>query len=108
MPLYDRLQPALDQPLHQVGAQDVLPEALVLQQLEVAQRRPRVREVLDVRRPGPVAEVGEVGDEGRLDEELLGREVVEVQRVRERLDELRGVAAGENGQSSRVVPPPEA
>lgn len=94
MPVYDRLQAPLYQPLHQIGAQDVLPEALLLQQLEVAQRRPRVREVLYVRRPAPVPEVGEVGDEGRLDEELLGREVVEVQRVRERLDELRAAGTG--------------
>lgn len=54
----------------------------------MAQGRARVRQVLEVRRPGPVPQVGEVGDEGGLREELLRREVVEVEGVGERLDEL--------------------
>lgn len=53
------------------------------------QRRPGIREVLDVRRPRPVLEVGEVGDKGGLREEFLGREVVEVEGVGEGLDELQ-------------------
>lgn len=88
MPLHRRLHLLLHQPLHQVRAHNVLPEPLALQQLQVPQRRPRVRQVLEVRRLGPVLQVVEVGDKGGLGEELLGGEVVEVVRVGERLDKL--------------------
>lgn len=101
MPLHRRLHLVLNQPLHQVRAHDVLPEPLLLQQLEVAQRRPRKGKILEVRRPGPVLQIGEVGDEGGLGEELLRREVVQVVGVGERLDKLRITLLwlGENGRS---------
>ncbi len=89
MPLHRAPHALLHQPLHQVRAHDVLPEALLLQQLEVAQRRPRIRQVLQVRRAAPVLQVGEVGDERGLRQELLRGEMIEVKRVRERLDKLR-------------------
>lgn len=89
VPLHRAAHALLDQPRHQIWAHDVLPEALLLQQLEVAQRRARVCQVLEVRRAAPVPQVGEVGDKRRLGQELLRREVVEVERVRERLDKLR-------------------
>lgn len=59
----------------------------------MAQRRPGIRQVLEVRRPAPVLEVGEVGDEGGLAEQLLRGEVVQVVRVREGLDELGAEAS---------------
>jgi hypothetical protein len=62
----------------------------VLQQLEVLERRARVRQVLYVGRPRPVEEVGQVGDEGGLVDDLLRGEVVQVARVGEGLDELVG------------------
>ena len=88
MPRNRSLRALLEQPLHEVRAQNIPPEALPLQQLEVPQRRARVREVLDVRRLGPVLEVVEVGDEFGAREVLLRGEVVEVEGVREALDEL--------------------
>lgn len=57
------------------------------------QRGSRVREVLDVGRPGPVLEVVEVGDELGAREIFLGGEVVEVEGVREALDKLAGGSA---------------
>lgn len=88
MPLHAAPHPLLHQPLHQVRADNVLPEALLLQQLEVSQRRAGVRQVFQVRRPRPVLEVGEVGDERGLREELLRGQVVEVEGVGEGLDKL--------------------
>jgi len=73
--------------LGKVGADDVLPELLLLQQLEVLQGG-RVRDVLEVRRSGPVLEVVEVGDKGRVGEQLARGEMVEVLRVPQGLDEL--------------------
>lgn len=93
VPLDRRPRLLLNQPLHQVRAHDVVPEPLLLQELEVPQRRPRVDEVLEIRRLGPVLQVSQVGDEGGLREQLLRREVVEVVGVRERLDELGGTSA---------------
>lgn len=58
------------------------------------QRGSRVREVLDVGRAGPVLEVVEVCDELGSREVLLGGEVVEVEGVREALDELWGCQRG--------------
>ena len=92
MPIDRSLHLVLDQPLDQVGAHDVLPEALLLQQLQVPQGRAGIRQVLEVRGPAPVAEVGEVGDEGGLGEDLLGCEVVQVVGVGEGLDELLAVS----------------
>lgn len=88
VPLHRGLHALLHQPLHHIWAHDLLAKHLLLQQLEVAQRRARVRQVLEVRRLVPVLEVGEVGDKRGLAEELLGGEVVEVVRVGEGLDEL--------------------
>jgi hypothetical protein len=88
MPIDGGLHLLLDQPLHQVRAHNVLAEALLLQQLEVAQGRARVRQVFEVGRAAPVAQVGEVGDKGGLGEDLLRREVVEIVWVGEGLDEL--------------------
>jgi hypothetical protein len=88
MPVHGRLHLVLDELLHQIRADDILAKTLLLEQLKVPQGWPRVRQVLEVRRPGPVLQVGQVGDEGGLGEELLGGEVVEVERVGEGLDEL--------------------
>lgn len=63
-------------------------ELLLLQQLKVLERRAGVHDVLEVRRTGPVLQVGEVRDEFGAGKQLLGGEVVEVVRVREGLDEL--------------------
>lgn len=63
MPRDRSLRALLQQPLHQVGAEDIAPEILSLQELEVFQRRTRIREVFEVRRLRPVLEVVEVGDE---------------------------------------------
>lgn len=82
MPRHRSLGPLLQKPLHEVRAQNIPPEALPLQQVEVPQRRARVREVFDVGRLGPVAEVVEVGDELGAGEVLLRGEVVEVVGVR--------------------------
>jgi hypothetical protein len=76
MPVQRGLHLALDERLHQVRADDVLPEALLLEQLQVAQCWTWVGQVLEVRRPGPVLEVIKVRDEGRLRKELLGGQVV--------------------------------
>lgn len=83
MPLDRRLHLFLDQPLHQIRAHDILAEPLLLQQLQISQRRPGVDEVFEVGRLGPVLQVGEVGDKGRLGEELLRGEVIEVVGVGE-------------------------
>lgn len=93
MPVNSGLHLVLDQLLHQVRTDDVLAEALLLEQFEMSQRRAGIRQVLEVRRPRPVLQVGEVGDKGGLREELLGGEVVEIERVREGLDELEGTVS---------------
>jgi hypothetical protein len=74
--------------VREIRADDVLAELLLLQQLEHLECRGRKRQVLQVRRARPVLQVVEVGDEGRVGQELARGEVVEVLRVRERLDEL--------------------
>lgn len=89
MPFNRRPHAVVHQPLHQVRADDVLPELLLLQELEVLERRTRVHEVLEVGRPGPVLQIGEVGDEVGAGEELLRCEMIEVEWVCECLDELR-------------------
>lgn len=81
-PLKTALYTAVGQHLHQLGADDLLAKFLLLQELEVLQRRSGVGEKLEVRRFVPVLEVGEVGDERGLREQLLGGEVVEVEGVR--------------------------
>lgn len=88
MPLHRRFHLVLDQPLDQIRAHDVLSESLLLQKLEMAQRRSGISQVFEVRRLGPVLQVGKVGDEGGLGEELLRCEVVQVVGVGERLDKL--------------------
>lgn len=88
MPLHRSLHLILHQLLHQIGTHYVLSKPLFLQQLEVLERRARVRQVFQVRRFRPVLQVGEVGDKGGLCEELLRREVVEVQWVCEGLNKL--------------------
>lgn len=93
MPLHSRLHAVLNQPLHQVGADNFLPEPLLLEQLKMPQCRSRICQVLQIRRPAPVLQVREVGDKRGLGEEFLRREVVEVERVRERLDKLLHVLA---------------
>lgn len=90
MPLHRRLHLILYQPLDQVWAHDILPEPLLLQKLEVTQRWPRIGEILEVRRLGPVLQIGKVGDEGGLSEELLRCEMVEVVGIGERLNKLLG------------------
>ena len=90
MPVNSGFHLVLDQFLHQVGADDVLAKALLLKQFKVTQRRTRIRQVLEIRRSRPVLRVSEVGDKGGLREELLGGEVIEIERVREGLDKLKG------------------
>lgn len=94
MPLDGRLHALLHQQVDQLRADDVLPEPLRLQQLQVLQRRARVGQVLEVRRPRPVLQVVEVGDEARVGEQLARRQVVEVVGVAKRLDELEGESVG--------------
>lgn len=88
MPLHRRLHLVLDQSLDQIRAHDILPEPLPLQQLEVAQRWPGIGEIFEVRRLGPVLQIGKVGDKGGLSEELLRCEMVQVVGIGERLDKL--------------------
>lgn len=76
MPVHGRFSSLGSQRIHQLGADDILSEALFLEQLEVLQGRARIYEVLDVGRAGPVSEVAEVCDEGWFVQELLGCEVV--------------------------------
>jgi hypothetical protein len=89
MPLHSRPRPILNQPLDKIRAHDILPESLLLQQLQVTQRWPRICQVFEVWRPAPVLQVGEVGDKRGLGEEFLRREVVEVEWVCEGLNKLR-------------------
>lgn len=88
MPCHSCLHLVLNKLLHQIRAHYVLAETLPLQQLEMPERGARIRQVLEIRRLGPVLQVGEVGDKGRLREQLLRREMVEVEGVGERLDKL--------------------
>lgn len=52
------------------------------------ERRARIRQVLEVGRPGPVLQVVEVSHEGGLGKEFLGSNMVEVVGVCEGLDKL--------------------
>lgn len=83
MPVHCSFHAIFDQALHEIRAHNVLSESRLLQKLEISQGRAGICQVLDVRRLGPVLEVGEVGDKRGLREQLLRREVVEVERVRE-------------------------
>ena len=89
MPVHRGLGPVRHQKLYQVGADDVLPELGLLQELEVLQGRAGIRQVLEVGRALPVLQIGQVGDEGGLAQVFLRREIVEVEGVGERLHELR-------------------
>lgn len=88
MPFHRGPHILLHQPPHQIRTHDILPKPLLLQQLQVPERRARIRQVLEVGRPSPVLQVVEVSHEGGLGEELLGGNMVEVVGVREGLDEL--------------------
>lgn len=88
MPLHGGLHALGDHGVDELGRDDVLAEGLLLQQLEVAQCRARISQVLDVRGPAPVLQIPEVLDKGGLLEELLRGEVVQVERVGQRLHEL--------------------
>lgn len=88
VPLHSRPHLLLVQSVDHVRPYDALTERLLLQQLQVAQRRARVVQVLEVRRARPVLQVGEVGDEGGLGEELLVGEIVEIEGIGKGLDEL--------------------
>lgn len=88
MPIHSGLHPTIRQHLCRMRADDVFPESRLLQQLEMPQRRARVRQVFEVGRSRPVLQIGQVCDEGRLGQVLLRGEVVEVGRVGERLHEL--------------------
>lgn len=88
MPLHRRLHPLRKQSHRKVRADDILAELLLLQKLEHLERRRGKRQVLEVGRARPVLQVVEVGDEGGVREKLAGSEVVEILRVRERLDKL--------------------
>lgn len=88
MPHNRSLHPLLHKPLHQIRAQYVPPKSLLLQQLEMLQRRTGIRKILDIGRSRPVLQVIEVRDELGFGKVFLRGEVVEVVRVRETLDEL--------------------
>lgn len=117
VPVDARLHALLPQTFDQVRADNILPELFLLQQLKILQGRPRVGEILEVRRPAPVLEIVEVGDKGWIAEELPGSQMVQVQRVAECLNELRilltmmYVRSGElikhtsSSSSKRVYPP---
>ena len=74
--------------MREIRADDILPELLLLQELEHLEGRGRKREVLQVRRACPVLQIVEVRDEGGVRQELAGCEVVEILRVRQGLDKL--------------------
>ena len=89
VPFHRRLHTLRHQHLHQIGTDDLLAEALFLQQLEVLQRRAGIRQVFEIWRSAPVLEVVEVCDKGWVCQELSGGEMVEVLWVGQGLDELR-------------------
>ncbi len=95
MPLNSSPHPFLHHHIHQIRTDDVLAEPLRLQQLQVLQRRAGVGQVFEVRRPAPVLQVVEVGDEARIGEQLARGQVVEVVWVSEGLDELEAKSVGE-------------
>lgn len=88
VPLDGGLCALLDQCGDEVRTNDVAPEPLLLQQLEVLERWARIGEIFEVRRLAPVLQVLEVLDKGGLLEELLGGEVIQIVWVGERLDKL--------------------
>jgi hypothetical protein len=89
VPVDARLLALYDKRLNQLGADDILPEFLLLKQLEVLEGRAGVGQVLEVRRLAPVLQVLEVLDESGIREQLLRCQVVEIERVGERLNKLR-------------------
>lgn len=88
MPFHCGLHPLRCDGLRKVRADNVLAELLLLQKLEHLERRGGVCQVPEVGRARPVLQVVEVGDEGRVRQELARGEVVEILRVGQRLDEL--------------------
>lgn len=88
MPLHGSSHAFLNQRIDQIGADDILPEPLLLQQLQVLQGRAGIRQVLEVGRSRPVLEVVEVCDKGGVREQLLGGEMVQVEGVSKSLNEL--------------------
>ncbi len=104
--------------LGEIRTDDICAEPFLLQELEVLKARARVRQVFEIGWTVPVLEVVEVGDKGRVCEELARCEVVEEVWVRQGLNELRQVRSrcrdvimGEKGSrtsnssSKRVNPP---
>ena len=79
--------PPLRQPAHHLGAEHLSPKPFLLQQLQHLQRRSRIRQELGILWPREVEQIVEVGDEGRLLEEMDRGEMVEVERIGEGLDE---------------------
>jgi hypothetical protein len=78
-PLPSLLHQPLRQPSHNLGPQNLPPKPLLLQQLQIPQRRPRIRQVFQVRRVGEILQVLEIGDEGGVLEIFLRGEVLEVE-----------------------------
>lgn len=89
MPLNSGLHAVLDQFLHQIWAHDILSEPLLLEQLEMTQGRTGICQVLEIWWPCPVLQIRQVRDKGGLRQQFLGREVVQVVGVCERLDKLQ-------------------
>ena len=93
VPVDARLLPLDSERLHQLRADDILPEFLLLEQLEVLEGRAGVVQVRDIGGSGPILQVGEVRDKGGIVEEFLGCEMIQVEGVCEGLDELKRMLA---------------
>lgn len=78
--------------LYQLGTDDLLAESLLLKELKVLQCRTRPCEISQIRRAAPVLQVFEILDECGVGQELLRCEVIQVEGIRERLDELHCVS----------------
>lgn len=89
MPLHRRFHALRDDSLREVGADDILAELLLLEELEHSERRGWVRQVLEIWRARPVLEVVEVGNEGGVRQELARGQVVDILWVGKRLDKLK-------------------
>lgn len=88
--LHPPLSPPRPQRPNNLRTKHLLPKPFLLQQLQRLQRRPRIREILDIFGPPPVfVKVAEIGDEGWVLEEFLGGEMVEVEGGGEECYELR-------------------
>jgi len=94
--------PLLNHLHHDHGPHNLLAEARLVQQLEGAQRGPRVGQELGVLGPAPVLQVVEVGYELRAVEHVVAREVVQVPGVAEQLDELEGLEGRDGAQGAHL------